>query len=173
MAEGGVLCEKSTIGSNENDALEVNLHTVESISDIHLTSTNLEVPKGAEGNNDSLPRTFTAPHGNRIPADTKMFPDEDLDFPTPEPPVTEVNCLQWPCCGPTCCRLVLYTALVGLIITSVALIVYSVHLSSEHSESILFLSHRLAYQEESIRRLRLASSQLWQRLNASEPLGPT
>ncbi|XP_069062914.1 leucine-rich single-pass membrane protein 2 [Pleurodeles waltl] len=173
MSEEAALCEEAAIGSNEIEALEVNLHTVESISDIHLTSTNLEAPKGAEGKNDSPPRTPTSPYSNNIPVDIKTFPDEDLDFPTPEPPVTEVNCFQWPCCGPTCCRLVLYSALVGLIVTSVALIVYSVQLSSEHSESIFALSHRLAYQEESIRRLRLAISQLWQRLNASQPLGPT
>ncbi|XP_069500226.1 leucine-rich single-pass membrane protein 2 [Ambystoma mexicanum] len=170
MSEEAALCEEAATGFNDDEIANVNLHSVESISDLHWTSTSLELPKGAEGSSQpSTPGTSDT----RVPVSTKTLLTDESNTPSPQPSFTVMDCFQWPICGPTCCRLVLYTVLASLIIGTIALIAYTVVLSEHHSESISALSAKLASQEKSIRQLRLATSRVWQWLNASDPLGHT
>ncbi|XP_077182097.1 leucine-rich single-pass membrane protein 2 isoform X2 [Paroedura picta] len=154
---------------SRNDMAEINLHAVESISDLHCASTRHDHAKNPEGSSQSPPTTPQTPHGT-FSKHFSLPHEDDASF---LPPVQTVHfipaCTCCPCFGPTCCPTG-FLALFGvLVVASLALATLAVYLSVLQSESLRVLARWLESQEATIRQMRAMSLQLWSQLNASEP----
>ncbi|XP_066471923.1 leucine-rich single-pass membrane protein 2 [Tiliqua scincoides] len=144
------------------DLAEINLHAVESISDLHSAS------KASGGNSPSQPNTPQTPHS----ASFKHFtlPHEGSSS---FPPRTEALHLSsaftcCPCFGPTCGPTSFFALLGVLVVASLALATLAVYLSVLQSESLRGLAQILESQERTIQQMRILSLQLWHQLNASD-----
>ncbi|XP_060096039.1 leucine-rich single-pass membrane protein 2 isoform X2 [Heteronotia binoei] len=148
---------------------EINLHAVESISDLHYASSRNDHAKGSEGSSQSPPNTPKTPHGT-FSKHFSLPNEEDTSF---LPPVQAAHfipaCTCCPCFGPTCCPTAFLALLGVLVLASLALATLAVYLSVLQSESLRVLARWLESQEVTIRQMRAMSLQLWSQLNASEP----
>ncbi|KAM6121351.1 leucine-rich single-pass membrane protein 2 [Pterocles gutturalis] len=136
----------------------ISLRPVESISDLHWA---LGGHKGAEGNGP-------APSSSLRRSPPRPVPPSPLPLlPTLRPVPTASPC---PCLGP---GHPLLLALLGLLaLASLVLATLAIYLSVLQSQSVRALAQWLQSQEDTVRQLRVASGQLWARLNASaEPGG--
>nr|XP_056712610.1 leucine-rich single-pass membrane protein 2 isoform X1 [Euleptes europaea] len=152
-----------------NDMAEINLHPVESISDLHYASSRHDGAKGSEGSSYSPSNTPQSPHGTF----SKQFSLPHEDDTSFLPPVQAVHiipaCTCCPCFGPTCCPTGFLALLGVLVVASLALATLAVYLSVLQSESLRVLARWLESQEATIRQMRAVSLQIWSRLNATEP----
>ncbi|KAG6938153.1 leucine rich single-pass membrane protein 2, partial [Chelydra serpentina] len=146
---------REPIDLNGNDMAEINLHSVESISDLYWVSGG---HKAAEGNGPSQSTTPQAHSTKRHGAGPALLPTLRAVRTTP----------ICPCFRPACCRTALFALLGALVLASLALATLAVYLSVLQSESLRVLSQWLEAQEESVRQMRATSLQLWKRLNVSE-----
>ncbi|XP_053889810.1 leucine-rich single-pass membrane protein 2 [Malaclemys terrapin pileata] len=149
---------REPIDLNGNDLAEINLHSVESISDLYWVSGG---HKAAEGNSPSQSTTPQTPQAHS----TKRRVAGSALLPTLRAVRTTPIC---PCFHPACCRTALFGLLGALVLASLALATLAVYLSVLQSESLRVLSQWLEAQEESVRQMRATSLQLWKRLNISE-----
>ncbi|CAM4579854.1 leucine-rich single-pass membrane protein 2 [Lepidochelys kempii] len=149
---------REPIDLNGNDLAEINLHSVESISDLYWVSGG---HKAAEGNGLSQSTTPQTPQAHS----TKRCGARPALLPTLRTVRTTPIC---PCFHPACCRTALFALLGALVLASLALATLAVYLSVLQSESLRVLSQWLEAQEESVRQMRATSLQLWKRLNVSE-----
>ncbi|XP_032655219.1 leucine-rich single-pass membrane protein 2 [Chelonoidis abingdonii] len=141
------------IDLNGNDLAEINLHSVDSISDLYWVSGG---HKAAEGNGlfqSATPQTPQAHSTKRRVAGPALLPTLRAVHTTPTCP---------------CCRTALFALLGALVLASLALAMLAVYLSVLQSESLRVLSQWLEAQEESVRQMKATSLQLWKRLNVSE-----
>ncbi|KAM6470343.1 leucine-rich single-pass membrane protein 2 [Liasis olivaceus] len=150
-----------------NDMEDINLHTVESISDLHYASIRSEDTKASEGSSQSQPITPWPPH--RASSKHVSFPNED---DSAFPPVQNFHLLPdftcCPCFRPACCPTAFFALLGVLVMASLGLATLAVYLSVLQRESLRALAQWLESQEEAIRQMRAVSLQLWRQLNASE-----
>ncbi|XP_063148052.1 uncharacterized protein LOC134489350 [Candoia aspera] len=155
----------------QNDTEDINLHAVESISDLHYASIRSEDTKVPEGSSQSQPITPWTPH--RASSKHASFPDEDDPaFPA----VQHLHLLPFTCCPcfrPACCPTAFFALLGVLVVASLGLATLAVYLSVLQRESLRALAQWLESQEEAIRQMRAVSLQLWRELNASELGGQT
>ncbi|CAM5127523.1 unnamed protein product [Eretmochelys imbricata] len=149
---------REPIDLNGNDLAEINLHSVESISDLYWVSGG---HKATEGNGLSQSTTPQTPQDHS----TKRCGAGPALLPTLRTVRTTPIC---PCFHPACCRTALFALLGALVLASLALATLAVYLSVLQSESLRVLSQWLEAQEESVRQMRATSLQLWKRLNVSE-----
>ncbi|KAL8212291.1 UNVERIFIED_CONTAM: hypothetical protein K2H54_042418 [Gekko kuhli] len=112
-----------------NDMAEINLHAVESISDLHYVSSRHDRAKGSEGSSQSPPNTPQTPHGT-FSKHFNLPNEEDASF---LPSVQAVHfipaCTCCPCFGPTCCPTGFLALLGVLVVASLALATLAVYLS--------------------------------------------
>ncbi|XP_028574500.2 leucine-rich single-pass membrane protein 2 [Podarcis muralis] len=151
----------------ENGMAEINLHAVESISDLHYASGGRESTRVSEGGSPSQPNSPWTPHSTSSKHFT--FPhEEDTSFL----PVQNLHLLPaftcCPCFGPTCCPASFFALLGVLVVASLGLATLAVYLSVLQRESLRVLAQWLESQEEAIREMRAVSLQLWRQLNASD-----
>ncbi|KAM3844672.1 leucine-rich single-pass membrane protein 2 [Vipera latastei] len=146
---------------------DINLHTVESISDLHYASIRNEDTKVSDGNSLSLATTPGPPHTASFKRFS--FPNEDNSAFSPAQNfhlLPASTCC--PCFRPACCPTAFFALLGVLVVTSLGLATLAVYLSVLHRESLRNLAQWLESQEETIRQMRAVSLQLWRQLNASE-----
>ncbi|XP_070793188.1 leucine-rich single-pass membrane protein 2 [Pituophis catenifer annectens] len=152
----------------EHDEMEdINLHTVESISDLHYASIRSEDTKASEGNSQSQATTPGPPH--KASFKHFSFPNEDNSAFSPAQNfhlLSTFTCC--PCFRPACCPTAFFALLGVLVVTSLGLATLAVYLSVLQRESLRNLAQWLESQEEAIRQMRAVSLQLWRQLNASE-----
>ncbi|XP_054072465.1 hyaluronidase-3-like isoform X4 [Rissa tridactyla] len=155
-AEGAAPAEPGDPDSSEPGT--ISLRPVESISDLHWASGG---HKGVEGNGPAPSRSL-----HRLPP-RPTSPRPLPLLPTLRPMPAAGPC---PCLGP---GHPLLLALLGLLaLASLVLATLAVYLSVLQSQSVRALAQWLESQEDAVRQLRVASRQLWARLNASaEPGG--
>ncbi|XP_074458893.1 leucine-rich single-pass membrane protein 2 isoform X6 [Larus michahellis] len=155
-AEGAAPAEPGDPDSSEPGT--ISLRPVESISDLHWASGG---HKGVEGNGPAPSRSL-----HRLPP-RPTSPRPLPLLPTLRPMPAAGPC---PCLGPSHPLLL---ALLGLLaLASLVLATLAVYLSVLQSQSVRALAQWLESQEDDVRQLRVASRQLWARLNASaEPGG--
>ncbi|XP_050814705.1 leucine-rich single-pass membrane protein 2 [Gopherus flavomarginatus] len=149
---------REPIDLNGNDLAEINLHSVDSISDLYWVSGG---HKAAEGNGPSQSTTPQTPQAHS----TKRRVAGPALLPTLRAVSTIPIC---PYFRPSCCRTALFALLGGLVLASLALAMLAVYLSVLQSESLRVLSQWLEAQEESVGQMKATSLQLWKRLNVSE-----
>ncbi|EMP33863.1 hypothetical protein UY3_08946 [Chelonia mydas] len=149
---------REPIDLNGNDLAEINLHSVESISDLYWVPGG---HKAAEGNGLSQSTTPQTPQAHS----TKRCGAGPALLPTLRAVRTTPIC---PCFHPACCRTALFALLGALVLASLTLATLAVYLSVLQSESLRVLSQWLEAQGESVRQMRATSLQLWKRLNVSE-----
>ncbi|XP_061473825.1 leucine-rich single-pass membrane protein 2 [Rhineura floridana] len=168
MVKDAASSDRELTEFSDNVMGEINLHAVESISDLHYASSRLEGAKVSEGSSQSQPNTPWTPQS----ASSKhfIFPNEgNMSFlPLQNFPVLPaVTCC--PCFSPTCCPTGFFALLGVLVVASLGLATLAVYLSVLQRESLRVLAQWLESQEEAIRQMRAVSLQLWRQLNASEP----
>ncbi|XP_019402993.1 PREDICTED: leucine-rich single-pass membrane protein 2 [Crocodylus porosus] len=162
VATAAAALDGEPLSLSGNDLADIDLHPVESISDLYWASGGHEGHKGTEGNDPSLPNAPRALHTH--PA-RYITPHHGL-LPMLRPIRPDPVC---PCFSPICCRRALFTFLGMLVMGSLILATLAVYLSVLQSESLRILSQWLTSQEQSVRQMRATSLQLWSRLNATEP----
>ncbi|XP_075795654.1 leucine-rich single-pass membrane protein 2 isoform X2 [Pelodiscus sinensis] len=145
---------------NSGNLVEINLHSVESISDLHWASTGHKAPEENGPSPSTTPWTPPAKYRGAGPA---LLPTLRAIRTAP----------LWPRVRPACCRPALLTLLGALVLGSLALATLAVYLSVLQSESLRVLARWLEAQEESVRQMRGTSLQLWKWLNASAPEAQT
>ncbi|XP_044307031.1 leucine-rich single-pass membrane protein 2 [Varanus komodoensis] len=173
IAEGAMVKEATSsdrelVEPCDTDRAEINLHAVESISDLHYASGRPEGFKASEGSSQSQPNTPWTPHS----ASSKhfFFPnEEDPSFLPVQNLHIAPDFFCCPCFSPTCCPTGFFALLGVLVVASLGLATLAVYLSVLQRESLRVLSQWLESQEEAIRQMRAVSVQLWRQLNASEP----
>ncbi|KAM6344415.1 leucine-rich single-pass membrane protein 2 [Alca torda] len=155
-AEGAAPTEPGDPDGSEPGA--ISLRPVESISDLHWASGG---HKGAEGNGPAPSRSLHRPPPHPVPSGILPL------LPTLRPMPAAGPC---PCLGP---GHPLLLAILGLLaLASLVLATLAIYLSVLQSQSVRALAQWLESQEDAVRQLRVASRQLWARLNASaEPSG--
>ncbi|XP_067417243.1 leucine-rich single-pass membrane protein 2 [Emydura macquarii macquarii] len=149
------------IDFNGNDLVEIDLRSVESISDLYWASGG---HRAAEGNGPSHSTTPPIPQAHST---TGRGAGPAL-LPTLRAVRAAPGC---PCFGFACCRTALFALLGVLVLASLALATLAVYLSVLQSESLRILAQWLESHEESVRQMRTTSLQLWKQLNASEADG--
>ncbi|XP_062979438.1 leucine-rich single-pass membrane protein 2 isoform X2 [Elgaria multicarinata webbii] len=165
MVKDGASSDREVI---DNDMAEINLHAVESISDLHYASGRQESVKASEGSSQSRPHTPWTPHS--VSSKHFIFPSEDDPsfLPVQNFHLTpHLTCC--PCFSPSCCPTGFFALLGVLVVASLGLATLAVYLSVLQRESLRVLAQWLESQEEAIRQMRAVSLQLWRQLNASEP----
>ncbi|KAH1167674.1 leucine-rich single-pass membrane protein 2 [Mauremys mutica] len=149
---------REPIDLNGNDLAEINLHSVDSISDLYWVSGGHKAAEGNGPSQSTTPQTPQAHSTQRRVAGPALLPTLRAVRTTP----------ICPCFRPACCRTALIALLGGLVLASLALATLAVYLSVLQSESLRVLSQWLEAQEESVRQMKATSLQLWKRLNVSE-----
>ncbi|XP_070591908.1 leucine-rich single-pass membrane protein 2 [Erythrolamprus reginae] len=153
---------------DHNEMEDINLHTVESISDLHYASIRSgEDIKDSEGNRQ--PRSTTPGPPHKASFKHLSFPNEDNSAFSPAQNfhlLSTFTCC--PCFRPACCPTAFFALLGVLVVTSLGLATLAVYLSVLQRESLRNLAQWLESQEEAIRQMRAVSLQIWRQLNASE-----
>ncbi|XP_060127534.1 leucine-rich single-pass membrane protein 2 isoform X2 [Zootoca vivipara] len=118
----------------ENGMADINLHAVESISDLHYASSGRESARVSEGGSPSQPNSPWTPHSTSSKHFT--FPnEEDTSFL----PVQNLHLLPaftcCPCFSPTCCPTSFFALLGVLVVASLGLATLAVYLSDLHNSA--------------------------------------
>ncbi|XP_064288580.1 leucine-rich single-pass membrane protein 2 isoform X1 [Passer domesticus] len=181
-AEGAAPAEPGDPDSSESGA--ISLRPVESISDLYWASGG---HKGTEGERGAggLCKTRLCPWPGSdpfspLPAGNGPAPSSSLHRPPPRPvspvPAPLLPTLRpvppaspCPCLGPGHPLLLALLALLAL--SSLVLATLAIYLSVLQSQSVRALAQWLESQEDAVQQLRVASRQLWARLNASAQPG--
>ncbi|XP_053147132.1 leucine-rich single-pass membrane protein 2 isoform X2 [Hemicordylus capensis] len=168
MVKDAASSDMELIELSSNNLAEINLHAVESISDLHCAS-RLEDTKVSGGDSPSQPNTPRTPHG--ISSKHFTLPNEGSSSFFPRAAGINVSpaYTYCPCFRPTCCPISFFALLGLLVMASLALAMLAVYLSVLQSESLRGIAQGLESQEKTIRQMRILSSQLWYQLNASDP----
>ncbi|KAJ7316679.1 hypothetical protein JRQ81_002841 [Phrynocephalus forsythii] len=155
--------DKELTELGENDVAEINLHAVESISDLHYGSSRHEENSQIQHSTPWTPHSATSSKHFTFPneEDSSFVPIQNFHM------VPAFTCC--PCFGPTCCPTGFFALLGVLVVASLGLATLAVYLSVLQRESLRVLAQWLESQEEAIRQMRAVSLQLWKQLNASEP----
>ncbi|XP_054831159.1 leucine-rich single-pass membrane protein 2 isoform X2 [Eublepharis macularius] len=154
---------------SSNDTAEINLHAVESISDLHCVSSRHDHVKGSEGSAHSQLNTTQTPHG-AFSKHVRLPDEDDSSFLPPGQAVHIIPaCTCCPCFSPTCCPTGFFALLGVLVVASLALATLAVYLSVLQSESLRVLARWLESQEATIRQMRAMSLHVWSQLNVSDP----
>ncbi|XP_060615865.2 leucine-rich single-pass membrane protein 2 [Anolis sagrei] len=168
MLKDATSSDRELLEVSDNDMAEINLHAVESISDLHYASSRHEGAKVGEESRWSQPNTPQTPHSATSSKHFTFPNEEDTGFL----PVPDFNILHaftcCPCFGFTFCPTGFFVLLGVLVVASLGLATLAVYLSVLQRESLRVLAQWLESQEEAIRQMRAVSIQLWQQLNNSE-----
>ncbi|XP_042304908.1 leucine-rich single-pass membrane protein 2 isoform X1 [Sceloporus undulatus] len=161
--------DRELLELSDNDVAEINLHAVESLSDLHYTSSKHEGAKALRGSIQSQPNTPRTPQSATSSKHFTFPNEEDTAFLQ----VQNFHILPaftcCPCFSPTCCPAGFFALLGVLVVASLGLATLAVYLSVLQRESLRVLAQWLESQEEAIRQMRAVSIQLWRQLNDSEP----
>uniref|UniRef100_A0A6J0TF45 Leucine-rich single-pass membrane protein 2 n=1 Tax=Pogona vitticeps TaxID=103695 RepID=A0A6J0TF45_9SAUR len=163
MVKKAASSERELMELSENDVAEINLHAVESISDLHYGSSRHEGSSQTQHNSPWTPHSLASSKHFTFPneEDSSFVPIQNFHM------MPTFTCC--PCFGPTCCPTGFFALLGVLVVASLGLATLAVYLSVLQRESLRTLAQWLESQEEAIRQMRAVSLQLWKQLNASEP----
>ncbi|KAJ6667690.1 hypothetical protein lerEdw1_016011 [Lerista edwardsae] len=161
MVKDATSSDRELVELSSHELAEINLHAVESISDLHSAS------KASGGNSPSQPNTPQTPHGAAFKRFTLPHEGSSSSSPSPEALHASSTFTCCPCFSPTCGPTSFLALLGVLVVASLALATLAVYLSVLQSESLRGLAQILESQERTIQQMRILSSQLWHQLNAS------
>ncbi|GCC32411.1 hypothetical protein chiPu_0010872 [Chiloscyllium punctatum] len=160
---------------NDSDLHEIELHVVESINDLHRTSSSLEVTKPYSGQFLSRPSTIVIaqePSANGLvtiplleqrqcePAFSHLAGSESQDR-------CECSCI---CCRYSCGDKIFYAVLIMLGLVSIAMGILSVYYIEIMRKELGEISHRLDSLNQSMKHMKFTSHTQQNLMNVTESL---
>ncbi|XP_038668299.1 uncharacterized protein LOC119973865 isoform X6 [Scyliorhinus canicula] len=165
--ESGTFHSVPSSMQSDGDLQEIELHVVESINDLHRTTSNLEVTKSYSGQIRSRPSTIfiaqEAPANGLVTAPLLDPRQREPIFSQLVGSVRETrdrcecSCI---CCHTTSCDKVFYAVLITLVLVSIAIGIFTVYYSEKINKQLWEISYRLDSLDQSVKQILLNISSI-------------